>query len=133
MTKTIRQTVTLDAPPHAVFEALLDSKKHSAFTGDTARMSRKVGGRFSSFGGYATGTNVRIEKDKVLVQTWRTTDFRDGEKDSKVMFHLSKKGAGTRLMFVHSDVPDRLAADLAQGWKDFYWEPLKAYLGRSTA
>jgi len=133
MAKTIRQTVILDAPPHAVFEALLDSKKHGAFTGDQATISRRVGGSFSAFGGYATGKNVRIEKDKVIVQSWRTTDFKEKEPDSKVMFHFSKKGVGTRLMFVHSDVPDRLAEDLAQGWKDFYWEPLKAYLGRPTA
>lgn len=45
------------------------------------------------------------------------------------MIHLSKKGKGTRLIFVHSDVPDDLADDLAQGWIDFYWTPLKAYLG----
>lgn len=133
MAKTIRQTVILEAPPHAVFEALLDSKKHGAFTGDQATISRRVGGSFSAFGGYATGKNVRIEKDKVIVQSWRTTDFKEKEPDSKVMFHFSKKGVGTRLMFVHSDVPDRLAEDLAQGWKDFYWEPLKAYLERSRA
>lgn len=133
MAKTIRQTVILDASPHAVFEALLDSKKHSAFTGDEATISRKVGGNISAFGGYATGKNLRIEKDKVIVQSWRTTDFKEKEPDSKVMFHFSARGKGTRLMFVHSDVPNRLAEDLAQGWKDFYWEPLKAYLKRPTA
>lgn len=89
MAKTIRQTVNLDAPPHVVFGALLDSKKHSAFTGDTARISRKVGGTFSTFGGYATGKNLRIEKDKVIVQSWRTTDFKEKEPDSKVTFHLT--------------------------------------------
>ncbi len=132
MTKTIRQSVSLRSPPHAVFEALLDSRRHSDFTGDRARISRKVGGTFSTFGGYASGKNLKIERDKVLVQSWRTTDFEDEEPDSTITFRFSKEGKGTRLSFVQSGVPDRLAADLAQGWRDFYWGPLKAYLGRPT-
>src|SRR5512136_837097 len=128
MAATIRQTVILDAPPHAVFEALMDSKKHSAFTGSKASMSRKVGGKISAWDGYIEGKNLRLEKDKVIVQSWRTTEFKASDPDSQVMFHFSKKGEGTRLMFVHSKVPDALAEDFRQGWIDNYWVPLKAYL-----
>jgi activator of HSP90 ATPase len=133
MSTIIRQTVTFEASPHAVFEALLDSKKHSDFTGSKASISRKVGGKISAWDGYIEGKNERIEKDKVIVQSWRTTEFKEGEPDSKVMFHFSKKGNGTRLMFVHSNVPDRLAEDFRQGWIDNYWVPLKAYLEAPTA
>ena len=129
MAKTIRQTVHFDAPPHAVFEALMDGERHAAFTGDAVRIVRKLGGSFSTFGGYATGKTLKLEKDKLIVQSWRTTEFAKGDPDSRVMIHLSKKGKGTRLIFVHSDVPDDLADDLARGWTDFYWTPLKAYLG----
>ena len=133
MTTTIRQTVTFDAPPHVVFEALMDSRRHSAFTGAKASIGRKVGSRIRAWDDYITGTNLRVEKDKVIVQAWRTTDFKDEEKDSKVMFHFSKKGEGTRLIFVHSNVPDRLAESFRQGWIDNYWVPLKAYLGSPKA
>ena len=133
MATTIRQTVVLDAPPHAVFEALLDSKKHSAFTGSKASISRKVGGKISAWDGYIEGKNERIEKDKVIMQSWRTTEFKESDPDSQVMFHVSKKGSGTRLMFVHSNVPNRLAEDFRQGWIDNYWVPLKAYLESPTA
>ncbi len=133
MSTTIRQTVTFDAPPHAVFEALMDSKKHAAFTGQRASISRKVGGKIAAGDGYIAGKNTRIEKDKVIVQSWRTTDFKESDPDSQVMFHFSKKGEGTRLMFVHSKVPDRLAEEFRQGWIDFYWVPLKAYLESPTA
>lgn len=132
MATTIRQTVLLGAPPHAVFEALLDSKRHSAFTGDKAALSRKVGGSFTAFGGYIRGKNLRIEKDKILVQSWRTPEFKDTDPDSKVTFQFSKKGEGTRLLFVHSNVPDRLAEDFRQGWIDNYWAPLKTYLESAT-
>ena len=125
---TIRQTVLFNAPPHEVFEALMDSKKHAAFTGDKARIDRRVGGTFSVFGGYATGKTLRLEKGKVIVQSWRSTDFEKDDPDSTVMFHLSGRGSGTRLIFVHSGVPDAHAADIKQGWIDFYWTPLKEYL-----
>jgi activator of HSP90 ATPase len=128
MAKTIRQTVDFDAPPHDVFEALMDAKKHGAFTGDTATINRRVGGTFSVFGGYATGKTLRLEKDKVIVQAWRSTDFGKDDPDSKAMFHFSKKGDGTRLIFVQSDVPDAISDDIKQGWIDFYWNPLKDYL-----
>lgn len=131
MTKTIRQTVYFDAPPHKVFEALMDSKKHAAFTGDTAKINPRVGGAFSTFGGWATGKTTRLEKDKIIVQSWRTSDFAQEDPDSKVMFHFSKKGNGTRLVFVQSNVRDDQAEDLKQGWIDFYWDPLKKYLKSS--
>ena len=69
---TIRQTVLFDAPPHDVFEALLDSRKHAAFTGDKAKIDCRVGGIFSVYGGYATGKTLRLEKDEVIVQSWRS-------------------------------------------------------------
>ena len=72
-TKTLRQTVTFRASPHAVFEALMDAKKHAAFTGGAARISRKVGGAFSVFDNYATGKNVELVKDKRIVQEGRET------------------------------------------------------------
>ena len=128
MAKTIRQTVYFDAPVHDVFEALMDAKRHAAFTGDKAKVDRRVAGSFSVYGGYATGKTTKLEKDKVIVQTWRTTDFAPDAPDSKVMFHFSKKGQRTRLIFIHSNVPDDLAEELALGWVDFYWEPMKAYL-----
>ena len=131
MTKTIRQTVGFDASPHEVYAALMDSKKHAAFTGAKARIDPRVGGAFSVWDGYATGMNVRLEKDKVIVQTWRTTEFAADVRDSKVTFRLSRTEEGTRLRFVHSGVPDELAEDIAQGWNEFYWTPMKAFFDKA--
>ncbi len=39
-TKTVEQTVTFNASPHDVYEALMDSYKHSQFTGAEAVISR---------------------------------------------------------------------------------------------
>jgi uncharacterized protein YndB with AHSA1/START domain len=45
---TIRQTATIGATPAEVYDALMDSKKHAAFTGSPARLSAVVGGKFSA-------------------------------------------------------------------------------------
>ena len=73
-TRTIRQTVAFKATPHEVFEALMDSKKHSEFTGGKAKISRNVSGKFTAYDGYAEGTNLELVKDKKIVQTWRASD-----------------------------------------------------------
>ena len=69
-TKTITQTVRIKANPHEVYEALMDSGKHSEITGDTAKISLMKGGQFSTFNGYATGQNLELQEDKKIVQSW---------------------------------------------------------------
>ena len=48
-TKTIKQSVTFKASPHVVYEALMDSEKHSEFTDSEANISREVDGKFSVY------------------------------------------------------------------------------------
>ena len=36
-TRTIHQTITLPASPHAVYEMLMDEKKHALFPGEPQR------------------------------------------------------------------------------------------------
>ena len=128
MSKTFRQTVRIGASPHEVYEALMDSQRHGAFTGSPAKITRRVGGTFSVFDGWATGKILELRKDARIIQTWRSDDFADGDPDSKVTFTLTKRGRGTALTLVHSHVPDDQYRDVKRGWVEFYWTPLKAYL-----
>jgi uncharacterized protein YndB with AHSA1/START domain len=70
-TKDLRHTVHIKAKPSAVYGALMDSKKHTAFTGAPAKISRKVGGAFSAHGPHLKGINVDLSKNKRIVQAWR--------------------------------------------------------------
>lgn len=125
--KTIRQTVTFAAAPLAVYEALMDSRTHSQFTGSPARISPRVGGRFTAYDGYAEGRNLELIPGRKIVQSWRASDWPEGHY-STVTFALARTGAGTRLTFTHSGVPNDQVAPVRQGWIEFYWEPLKALL-----
>ncbi len=126
-TKNIRQSVTFKASPHAVYEALMDSKKHAQFTGGKASISRKAGGKFTAFDGYAEGTNLELVPDEKIVQSWRASDWPAGHY-SKATFSLKATEGGTRLTFTQSGVPAEQHSDIAQGWKDYYWAPMKEML-----
>ena len=123
--KTIRQTVTFTAKPLDVYEALMDSRAHSAFTGSAARISPRVGGRFTAYDGYAEGRNLELIPGRKIVQSWRASDWPDGHY-STVTFALARAGTGAKLTFTQTEVPDDQVASVRQGWVEFYWEPLKA-------
>ena len=63
---TIEQTVFFDALPEEVYDALLDPKKHSEFTGSPATTTARKGATFTAWEGYITGR----------------TSTRKGEEDS---------------------------------------------------
>lgn len=74
MPRSIKQIVMIQATPEDVYEALMDSRRHAKLTGGGARISRKVGGRFSVFDGYAKGKNLKLVPGRKIVQTWRADD-----------------------------------------------------------
>jgi len=129
MSQAIHQTVTFAAPPHEVYEALMDSKKHAAFTGAAAEISREVGGEYTAYDGYITGRNLELVPDKKIVQSWRAVDWEDGVL-STITFELAPVPEGTRLDFTHTGLPDGTQAEFTQGWIDNYWEPMKRFFNK---
>ena len=127
MSQVIQQTVTFNVPPHEVYEALMDSKKHAAFTGGKASLSRAVGGRISAYDNYITGKNIELVPDQKIVQDWRAVDWPEGYY-SRITFEFTAVPDGTRLDFTHADVPEGTEEEFTQGWIDNYWEPMKRYL-----
>src|SRR5579883_2048613 len=125
--KNIDQQVTLDAAPHAVYEALMDSQRHAAFTGNPAQVSREVGGAVSCYGGYISAVNVELVPDRRVVQAWRGKDWPEGTY-SIIRFDLAPEGQGTRLHFTQTGVPAEHHGHISQGWHSQYWDKLKAYL-----
>ena len=126
-TKNIKQSVTFKSTPHEVYEVLMDSKKHSIFIGDTAKINRETGGKISAYGTYITGVNLELSPDKKIVQSWRANDWPEGHF-SKVTFNLKKIKTGTKLDFTQSGVPENFYNDISDGWREYYWTPMKTML-----
>jgi activator of HSP90 ATPase len=124
---TITDSVTISATPEEVYDAFVDAKKHSAFTGSKATGDGKVGGKFTAWDGYIFGKNLVLERGKRIVQEWKTTEWPEGYPPSKLEITFKKVKTGTELTMVHSDVPAEQADDYRQGWIDFYWKPLGKY------
>lgn len=127
-TVTIKQGAMMPGSPHDVYELLMDEKQHEEFTGDTAQISRSVNGSFTTFGGWATGKNIELVKDKKIIQTWRGSDWPEGS-ESTITIKLLPAKSDTKLMFSQTGVPSGLAADVEKGWREYYWAPMKKLLG----
>jgi uncharacterized protein YndB with AHSA1/START domain len=129
-TREINHTVVIHAPPSAVFNALMDSKQHSAFTGEPAKISTKPGGAFTCYDGYINGFNLELDPSKLIVQAWHSENW-PRETWSVVVFKLSKLASGkTKLSFTHVGVPAGDYEAKNKGWRTHYWEPLKKFLER---
>ncbi len=125
--KTIRQKVVIPATPNEVYEAFVDPKKHSKFTGSRATFDPEVGGEFTAWDGYISGKNLELKKGKRIVQEWLTTEWPKGFPSSRLELTLRKTEEGTEISMVHSGVPAEQVEDILQGWNEFYWEPLKEF------
>ena len=126
-TRTIRQSATFKAEPHEVYEAIMDSKKHSELTSSKASISREVGGKFSVYDGDIEGVNLELQPDQKIVQSWRYSNWPKNYY-SKATFSLKEVPRGTRLTFTQTGVPEEFHNNIRQGWRDYYWIPMKAML-----
>ncbi|MBW2526954.1 MAG: SRPBCC domain-containing protein [Deltaproteobacteria bacterium] len=130
MGKDIKQRVTINATPVRVFEALMDGKKHAAFTQAPAKISRKVGGKFTAYGPYIEGINVELIRGKRIVQAWRGNDWPKGVYSIATFELAAELGVKTTLTFKQSGVPAGFVKSIEQGWKDHYWNRLKTYFAK---
>jgi uncharacterized protein YndB with AHSA1/START domain len=139
----IHQEVLLPASRPLVYRALTEAKAFDRVVrlseavtsgmvpaaGKPSRISHRVGGVFSLFGGYVTGLQVELVRDQRIVQVWRAGSWPAGEF-SMARFELTDEGTGTRLVFDHRGFPAAEAVHLAQGWHRNYWEPLAKSLAQ---
>jgi uncharacterized protein YndB with AHSA1/START domain len=128
MTKEVNHRVTIRATPARVYAALMDEKKHARFTGQPARIDRRVGGKFTCYGAYINGVTLELQPGKHIVQARRSRNWPKGTY-TIVAFKLSKAAGGrTTLRFSQVGVPANDYRDKNKGWRTHYWEPLKRYL-----
>ncbi len=128
MAKTIRQTARFSVPLDVLFDTYLDSKKHSAATRSKASVSRRVGGKFSAFHGMLQGRNLAIVPKRMIVQAWRSPDWKRTDLDSILILTFSKARGGGQIDLVHANIPDHAYPGIRRGWPKYYWKPWKAYL-----
>ena len=126
--KTITQTYHINAPVEKVWQALVDPKDIVAWGGGGAKMDDKAGTKFSLWDGDIHGTNTEVEVNKKLVQEWFGGKW---DEASRLQFTLTAKGEETDVELLHEKVPDQAAADIEEGWREYYMGPLKDFVEKS--
>ncbi len=127
MSINIKLTSTIPAKASDVYSAWLDSKEHARMTeSNHAVASDKVGATYTAHNEYVVGKNLELIPNKKIVQSWRNTEFKKTDPDSILEVRFKSEGAKTLLTLIHKGIPEH-EAHVKQGWKDYYFEPMKRY------
>ncbi len=130
---SVTREVRIEASPETVWEFLVDPEKIRRWKGELGTFDARPGGGYRivvSLGHVAAGEIVEVDRPRRLVYTWGW----EGEDhvppgSTTIEYELVPEGAGTRLRFVHRDLPSAEAAKShAQGW-DHYFERLQVAAG----
>lgn len=125
MCKTIKQKVKFNASPMKIYQCIADSKKVTSLTGETATISKHIGGTFSTMSGKISGIIVDLAPSKRIVQAWRRTDFPEGIFSMASFTFKETSEGGTEVVLTHRGVPKELIPDIEEGWRQNYWEKIR--------
>jgi uncharacterized protein YndB with AHSA1/START domain len=113
--------------PERIFNAWLDGEGHTAMTGSPATCEQGIGGLFTAWGGYITGSTRELEPYRRIVQAWRTSQFPEDAPHSRLEVLLEPVAEGTRVVFRHSQIPTGQGVLYEAGWVTHYIEPMQAW------
>jgi activator of HSP90 ATPase len=132
--KTVMTAALLPASPDRLYDMYLDPEQHAAFTGSPVTVEARPGTLFRAFDGALSGTILHVEPKRLIVQTWRSTNWREGALDSILVLTFWPDADGARIELIHANVDDGDFAGVSHGWEKYYWTPWRAYLtGRQEA
>lgn len=129
MSKTLTQKVLFKGVKASeLYSLYMDAKKHTAATGSPAKITAKEGASYKAHGGYILGKNLKLIRNRMIIQTWRAATWQKDELDSILILTFEVSTQGTELTMIHANVPDQYAASIKSGWNEHYWKPWKKYL-----
>jgi uncharacterized protein YndB with AHSA1/START domain len=137
-TEVVRE-LTIAARPETVWEFLVDADKAKRWMGIDATLEAEPGGLYRVEvvpGLMARGSFVEVDPPRRLVLTWGWEPGTDGMANavpsgsSTIEFELEEDGDGTRLRFVHRDLPTPEATTShAHGWDHYLPRLVEAAVG----
>jgi uncharacterized protein YndB with AHSA1/START domain len=130
MPRTITFAAHLPAKPARLYRMYLDPRQHAAFTGAPVKIAARVGARFEAFGGALTGRILQLIPGRLIVQSWRSSEFGKRDLDSTLVLSFWPERSGGRIELTHVNVADSDFAGVSEGWTKYYWTPWRAYLSR---
>jgi len=132
-TVTLKQSQFIPAPPTSVYNAFLDPKAHTAFTGFRATVERREGGTCTAGDGYIIGKYLRLQNGRRILQEWKTKEWPAQAPPSLLELRFVPREDGTEVVMTQSNVPAFQASRYRRGWVEHYWNPLRKYFSGKQA
>lgn len=127
---TIDQTYKVNAPLAKLWQALTDAAIIEQWGAGPATMDAREGGSFSLWGGDIHGTNTKVVANKILRQDWYGHDHPDRKYD--VTFSFGGDDTTSTVRVSHTAWDDD-SHSMGDGWRDYYFEPIKKLLEQQKA
>jgi len=124
-------TTVIQANPHEIYDAWLNSEKHTEMTGVPATAEPSVGSAFTAWGGYIEGRIQRLDPGRCILQSWRTNHFPKDAEDSVLEVTLEATQDGTQVTLHHSNIPEGQAQGYQEGWQSRYFDAMARYFKHS--
>jgi uncharacterized protein YndB with AHSA1/START domain len=84
----------------------MESAKYTSPTRMPAKISPKVGGKWSTFDAMILGKNLLLTPGRRIVQTWRSSQWKKVDADSILVASFERSASGeTRVRLVHVGMP----------------------------
>jgi len=131
MLKIIRQRVVFPEKARRLYDMYMNPRIHGDITGGPVIISSKPGSRFSAFDGSVTGRTLQVVPGRLIVQSWRSDNFKPDDIDSTLILNFLPDPKGGRIDLIHVNVAEQDHDGVVEGWKEFYWKPWKEYLKKS--
>ncbi|MBW2292947.1 MAG: SRPBCC domain-containing protein [Deltaproteobacteria bacterium] len=128
MPRTLSLAASMPVDPELLFDMYLDSDRHAAFTGSPVTIGSKPGSPFQAFEGTLSGSILHTVPKRLIVQSWRSVNFAEGDIDSTLILSFWPIPDGARIELVHVNVPEADFAGVSEGWGKFYFAPWREYL-----
>lgn len=128
MRSVIQQSVSFSASAETLFAQYTDATLHSSITGAPVEIGVTPGARFRAFDGVLQGTILAVVEPVLVVQSWRSSEFRSDDPDSTLILCFRDEAGQGRIDLVHLDVPAHDFDGVTQGWEKYYWTPWRAFL-----
>jgi hypothetical protein len=130
MPRNVTLAVALPASASRLYGMYLDAKEHASITGAPVKIAPRAGAPFVAFDGALSGTILQIVPNRLIVQSWRSTQFGKRDIDSTLVLSFWAVGKGARIELSHVNVADSDFSGVSEGWSKYYWIPWRAYLQR---
>ena len=122
--KDFKKYYIIPASPEEIYMALTNPLTIQLWTGEPAEMSTEPNTEFSMWDGSIAGLNLEFEENRKIVQQWY---FEGQEEASIVTIKLHSHQKGTSVELRHTNIPDEVYDEFAEGWGVSYFGALRDF------